>query len=181
MREKKGKPETLILSFVIGIGHFHVTFGLLFKESPGAHPSIWKLVFICMWMKTKFHMKGWRLDLLSLKKRPKAIHKLHLKRMQATLTYCRIAEIKSVNSKHSEENRQQQSSFIRVTISAKPNVVATRQESSFQLFPGFVTRHLIDLTHDGSHIGFTIIMQISYTLLRRDTTQVPQIITNIWM
>jgi len=66
-----------------------------------------------------------------------------------------------------------------VTISAKPNVLATRQDSLFQLFPGFVTRHLIDLTHDGSHVGFTIIMQISYTLLRGQTTKVPQIIKNI--
>ena len=37
----------------------------------------------------------------------------------------------------------------------------------------------IDLTHDGRHIGFAIIMQISYTLLRGQTTQVPEVITNI--
>ena len=53
-----------------GIGHFRVTVSLFFKASLVAHPFIWKLVFICMWMKTDFHMKG-----LALKKRPKVIWK----------------------------------------------------------------------------------------------------------
>ena len=52
------------------IGHFRITFGLFFKASPGAHLFIWKLVFICMWMKTNFHMKGWAPG-LALKKRPR--------------------------------------------------------------------------------------------------------------
>ena len=55
-------------------GHFRITFGLFLKASPGAHPFIWKLVFICMWMKTNFHMKGWAPG-LALKKRPKVIRK----------------------------------------------------------------------------------------------------------
>ena len=38
---------------------------------------------------------------------------------------------------------------------------------------------LIDLIHDGRHVGFAIIMQISYTLLRGQTTQVREVITNI--
>ena len=37
------------------IGHFRITFGFFFKASPGAHAFLWKLVFICMWMKTTFH------------------------------------------------------------------------------------------------------------------------------
>ena len=37
----------------------------------------------------------------------------------------------------------------------------------------------IDLIHDGRHVGFAIIMQISYTSLRRQTTQVREIKTNI--
>ena len=37
----------------------------------------------------------------------------------------------------------------------------------------------MDLTHDGRHVGFAIIMQISYTLLRGQTTQVRKVITNI--
>ena len=37
----------------------------------------------------------------------------------------------------------------------------------------------IDLIHDGRHVGFAIIMQISYTLLRGQTTQVREVITNI--
>ena len=56
------------------IGHFRITFGLFFKASPGAHLFIGKLVFICMWMKTNFHMKGWAPG-LALKKRPKVIRK----------------------------------------------------------------------------------------------------------
>ena len=56
------------------IGDFRITFGLFFKASPGAHLFIWKLVFICMWMKTNFQMKGWAPG-LALKKRPKVIQK----------------------------------------------------------------------------------------------------------
>ena len=56
------------------IGHFRITFGLFFKASPGAHLFIWKLVCICMWIKTNFHMKGWA-PRLALKKRPKVIRK----------------------------------------------------------------------------------------------------------
>ena len=41
----------------ITIGHFRITFGLFFKVSPGAHLFMWKLVFICMWMKTYFIWK----------------------------------------------------------------------------------------------------------------------------
>ena len=55
------------------IDNFHITFGLFSKALPGAHPFIWKLVFICMWMKTNFHMK-WAPG-LALKKRPKVIRK----------------------------------------------------------------------------------------------------------
>ena len=42
-------------------------------------------------------------------------------------------------------------------------------------------RHVIwiDLIHDGRQVGFAIIMQISYTLLRGQTTQVREVITNI--
>ena len=36
----------------------------------------------------------------------------------------------------------------------------------------------IDHIHDGRHVGFAIIMQISYTLLRGQTTQVREVITN---
>ena len=32
--------------------NFRITFGLFFKASPGAYLFIWKLVFICTWMKT---------------------------------------------------------------------------------------------------------------------------------
>ena len=56
------------------IGHFRITSGLFFKASPGAHLLIWKLVFICMWKKTNFHMKGWAPG-LPLKKRPRVIRK----------------------------------------------------------------------------------------------------------
>ena len=56
------------------IDHFRITFGLFFKASLGAHPFIWKLVFICIWMETNFHMKRWALG-LALKKRPKVIRK----------------------------------------------------------------------------------------------------------
>ena len=37
----------------------------------------------------------------------------------------------------------------------------------------------IDLIHDGRHVGFAIIMQISYSHLRGQTTQVREVITNI--
>ena len=37
----------------------------------------------------------------------------------------------------------------------------------------------IDLIHDDRHVGFAIIMQISYTLLRGQTTQVREILTKI--
>ena len=37
----------------------------------------------------------------------------------------------------------------------------------------------IDLIHDSRHVGFAIIMQISYTFLRGQITQVPEVITNI--
>ena len=56
------------------IGHFRITFGLFFKASLDAHLFIWKLVFICMWMKANFHMKRWAPG-LALKKRPKVIRK----------------------------------------------------------------------------------------------------------
>ena len=56
------------------IGHFRIISGLFFKASPGAHLFIWKLVFICMWMKTNFHMKGWAPG-LALKKRLTVIRK----------------------------------------------------------------------------------------------------------
>ena len=56
------------------IGHFRIILGLFFKASPGAHPFIWKLVFIHMQMKTNFHMKRWAPG-LALKKRPKVIRK----------------------------------------------------------------------------------------------------------
>ena len=45
-----------------------------FKASPGAHLFIWKLVFICMWMKANLHMKRWAPG-LALKRRPKVIRK----------------------------------------------------------------------------------------------------------
>ena len=35
-----------------------------------------------------------------------------------------------------------------------------------------------DLIHDGRHVGFAIIMQISYSLLKGQTTQVREVITN---
>ena len=37
----------------------------------------------------------------------------------------------------------------------------------------------IDLIHDGRHVGFAMIMQISNTLVRGQTTQVREVITNI--
>ena len=37
----------------------------------------------------------------------------------------------------------------------------------------------IELIHDGRHVGFAIIMQISNTLVRGQTTQVREVITNI--
>ena len=62
------------------IGHLRITFGFFFKTSPGAHPFIRKLAFICMWMKTNFHMKGWAPE-LALKKRPKVIRKWPIETM----------------------------------------------------------------------------------------------------
>ena len=56
------------------IGHFRITVSLFFKASPGAHPFIWKLVFIHMQMKTNFRMKRWAPG-LALKKRPEIIRK----------------------------------------------------------------------------------------------------------
>ena len=41
------------------------------------------------------------------------------------------------------------------------------------------SRVQIDLIHDRRHVGFAIIMQISYTLLRGQTTQVREAIPNI--
>ena len=38
---------------------------------------------------------------------------------------------------------------------------------------------LIGLIHDDRHVGFAIIMQISYTLLEGQTTQVREVLTNI--
>ena len=38
---------------------------------------------------------------------------------------------------------------------------------------------LIHLIQDGRHVGLAIIMQISYSLLRGQTTQVREVITNI--
>ena len=64
------RPATCLVS----IGHFRITFDLFFKASLGAHLFIWKLVFICMWIKANFHMKRWAPG-LALKKRPKVIRK----------------------------------------------------------------------------------------------------------
>ena len=64
----------LHILFTMQIDHFRITFGLFFKASLGAHPFIWKLVFIHMQMKTNFHMKRWAPG-LALKKRPKVIRK----------------------------------------------------------------------------------------------------------
>ena len=43
----------------------------------------------------------------------------------------------------------------------------------------FAVMNAIDLIHDGRRVGFAIIMQISYTLLRGQTTQVREVIMNI--
>ena len=43
----------------------------------------------------------------------------------------------------------------------------------------FYLATLIDLIHDGRYVGFAIIIKISYTLLRGQTTQVREVITNI--
>ena len=70
-------PLTLVLTIFVRmkwIGRFRIILGLFFKVSPGAHFFIWKLVFICMWIKTNFHMKGWAPG-LALKKRPRVIRK----------------------------------------------------------------------------------------------------------
>ena len=37
----------------------------------------------------------------------------------------------------------------------------------------------IDLIHNSRHVGFAFIMQISYTLLKGQTTQVREVIMNI--
>ena len=63
------------------IGHLRITFGLLLKASLGAHPFIWKLVFIHMQMKTNFHMKEWAPG-LALRKRPKVMRKWSIKYMK---------------------------------------------------------------------------------------------------
>ena len=62
------------------IGHLRITVSLFFKASRCAHSFIWKLVFICTWMKTNFHMKGWAPG-LALKKRPKVIRKWPIERI----------------------------------------------------------------------------------------------------
>ena len=79
MMENKEKSERHVRMYFRTIpcreiGHFWISFGPFFKASPVAHSFIWKLVFICMWMKTNFHMKGWAPG-LALKKRPKVIGK----------------------------------------------------------------------------------------------------------
>ena len=56
------------------IGHFRIRFGLFLKTSPDAKLITWKLVCICMWMKTNFHVKELAPG-LALKKRPKVIEK----------------------------------------------------------------------------------------------------------
>ena len=43
----------------------------------------------------------------------------------------------------------------------------------------FISFLSIDLIHDSRHAGFAFIMQISYTFLRAQTTQVREVITNI--
>ena len=68
------KWPILFTQFLKSIGHFRITFGLFFKASLGAHLFIWKLVFICMWMKADFHVKRWA-PRLALKKRRKVIRK----------------------------------------------------------------------------------------------------------
>ena len=50
------------------------SFGIFEKQAPGAHPFIWKLVFIHMQMKINFHMKGWAPG-LAMKKRLTVIRK----------------------------------------------------------------------------------------------------------
>ena len=42
-----------------------------------------------------------------------------------------------------------------------------------------ITAYLIDLIHEGRHVGFAVMMQISYTLLTGQTTQVQEVMTNI--
>ena len=66
---------------VYAIGHYRITLGLFFKESPGAHPFICKSIFIhtqikliFMWMKIDLHMEGCA-PRLALKKRPEVIRK----------------------------------------------------------------------------------------------------------
>ena len=66
----------ILLRFIslFAIGHLWITLGLFFKASPAAHLFIWKLVFICMRIKTNFRMKGWAPG-LAFKKRQKVIRK----------------------------------------------------------------------------------------------------------
>ena len=73
------------------IGHFWISFGLSFKASPGAHLFTWKLVFICMWMKTNFHVKGWA-PRLALKKRPKVIRKWSIEVSFIMAVICRVCQ-----------------------------------------------------------------------------------------
>ena len=84
-------------NFMYLIGHFQITFGLFFKASPGAHPFIWKLVFICMWMKTNFHMKGWAPG-LAFKRRPKVIRQWPINGMFGLLSFETIIVPKSTES-----------------------------------------------------------------------------------
>ena len=60
------------LLHLTSIDNFRIAFSLLSKASPYAHPFVWKLVFIWMWIKTNFYMKRWAPG-LALKKRPKVI------------------------------------------------------------------------------------------------------------
>ena len=55
----------------------------------------------------------------------------------------------------------------------------TPLDYKFQNPAGFACLVLIDLIHDSRHVGFAFIMQISYTFLRGQTTQVREVITNI--
>lgn len=64
----------IILKDIHPIGHFQITPGIPLKASSGAHPPIWKPVFICMGMKANSHMKRWAPG-PAPKKRPKVIRK----------------------------------------------------------------------------------------------------------
>ena len=54
-----------------------------------------------------------------------------------------------------------------------------QKKVSFVLLVPFFLLFAIDLIHDGHHVGFPIIMQISYTLLRGQTTQVGEMTTQM--